>query len=116
MALLAVRAQLPGMAILMARQAGRVKAFESLVQVANFDLSAISWRDVSGVVTLFAAQAGVAAQQRVPGLAMVEFVLGRIPFDDLEVLAIMLRMAARAIQIALARADHAPVEALTCAD
>ena len=40
-ALLAVRAQLPGMAIFMTRQTGRVKSFEGLVQIANFDLPAI---------------------------------------------------------------------------
>ena len=67
-------------------------------------------------MALFAAQAGVPAQQRVAGQAMVEFVLGRLPFDDSEVLAVMLSMAASAIHIALARADRAPVVALMRAD
>ena len=40
-ALLAVRAQLPGMTILMTGQTGRMKPFERLVQVASPDLPAV---------------------------------------------------------------------------
>ena len=65
-----------------------------------------------GVVTLLAVQAGVAAQQRIAGLAVVELLLGRLPFVDAEVLAVMLRMAAYTIHGALGPVNHAPMVAL----
>ncbi len=68
-----------------------------------------------GVVTLLAVQPGVAAQQRIAGLAMVELLLGCLPFVDAEVFAVMLRMAACAILVLLCPVNYAPMVALVLA-
>ena len=60
-------------------------------------------------MTLLAVQAGVAAQQRIAGLAVIELLLGRLPFVDAELLSVVLRMAAHTIHGALGPVNHAPV-------
>ena len=66
-------------------------------------------------MTLLAMQTGVAAQQRIARLAMVEFLPGSLPFVDAEVFAVMLRMAAHTILIALGPVDNPPMVALVLA-
>ena len=111
-AFLAVRAQLAGMGVGMARLTSRMEPFEGPVQVGDLDLPAVGQKDVLGVVTLLAVQAGVAAHERISGLLMVELLLGCLPFVDAEVLAVMLRMAAHAVHVALCPVNHAPMVAL----
>src|ERR1035441_1746800 len=66
-------------------------------------------------MTLLAAQTGVTAQQRIAGLAMVELLLGCLPFVDTEGFAVMLRVAPCAILVAFCRVDRAPMVALVLA-
>jgi len=66
-------------------------------------------------MTLLAVQTGVATHERIAGLAVVELLLGRLPFVDAEVLAVMLRMAAHTIHVALGPVHHPPVVALVLA-
>ena len=68
-----------------------------------------------GVVTLLAVQTGVAAHQRIAGLAVVELLFGRLPLVDAELLAVMFCVAARTIHVALGLVNHAPMVALALA-
>lgn len=49
--------------------------------------------------------------QRVPGLAMIEFAGRGLPLDDVEILAVVLGVTARAILAAAGVLDHLRVEA-----
>ena len=61
------------------------------------------------VMALLAMQSGMAPDQRIAGLAVVEFVLGGGPADDVEVLAVVFGMATRAIDVSLGPVDHPSV-------
>ncbi len=50
------------------------------------------------------------AQERITGLPMIEFARGSLPFDDVEVLAEMVGVAARAILLATDVLDHASMK------
>jgi hypothetical protein len=52
---------------------------------------------MGGSVAFLARNTGVTAFQLVPGELVIEFVLGRFPVNQMEVLAIVLQVAAHAI-------------------
>lgn len=113
--LLAVGPQLPGVPILVAGEAGRMEPFEGRVQISKADLLTIGRRYIFGVVALLAAERGMAALQQVAGLAMIEFRLGCVPFENAEILAVVLGVAACAIDIALGGVHYVPVQAFAIA-
>lgn len=108
---LAVVAELPGVMIFVARQTGRMQTLERMGKVLDHNDLPVRRRDVLGVVALLAFQLRMLAEQRVAGLLVVEFLLGGIPLEDAEILAIMLGVAAGAVGVAFAPVDHAPVHA-----
>lgn len=97
----AVRSQLPAMFIGMAVRAGRRQAQQGMVAIPHPDGDALRLHDVLRIVAAVASQAGVLAHQRIAGLAMIELALRRVPFDDVEVLAVMLGVAAGAVFVKL---------------
>ncbi len=101
----AIGAELASMAVLVAGETGGVQAHEGMSQVLHGDIFSSRRRDVSGVMTLFAFQAGVTAFEGVAGGAVVEIVFGFGPVDDAEVLAVVFRVAAGAIHVALFRLE-----------
>jgi len=111
MAFLAVGAELAGVWIFVARQAGRVHSFEGPVEIANHDPFVVGHRDVFGIVTRSALQTGVAPFQDVSCLAVVKLIFGSVPLEDAEVLAVVLGMASRAIVVAFGTVNHASMHA-----
>lgn len=109
MARLAVRAELSCVMIFVARQTRRMQPLEGVSQIVVHDDLPVRSRDVLRVVAVLALQLRVLAQQRIAGLSVVEFLLGGIPLEDAEILAIVLGVAARAVCIAFAAVDHLPV-------
>ena len=106
---LAVARQLPGVMVFVARQTSRMQPLECVGQIVVHDDLPVRGRDVLRVVAVLALQLRVLTQQRIAGLVMVEFLFGGIPLEDAEILAIVLGVAARAVCVAFAPVDHAPV-------
>lgn len=100
-ALFAVSSQLLPMDILMTAQASSVESLQCLVQIFDLDNLAIHSGYVLGIVTFLTSQPGVFSHQRVPGLLVVEFLLGSVPFVDPEVAAVMFGMTAHAVRVTL---------------
>jgi len=111
-ALLAIRTQLAGMAILVARAAGGGEAQERLAQFLGRNVLALADRYAGGVVALLALESGVPAEEGKAGFAVVELFLGRRPADDAEFCAVVFGMATRAVEVSLSAVDGAAVIAL----
>lgn len=79
---------------------------EGAVQVLAFDRGALGLRNVARVVALLAGKLRVLALQQVPGFAVVKSLLGRLPMDQEEILAVVFGMTANAVSVGAGRADH----------
>ena len=108
----AVLAQLALMPVRVAREAVAGEAQERSVQILDLDGGFHRGRDVRRSVALLTRQAGVLPLQNVAGLAVVESLLRRLPMDKLEILSIMVGVAAGAIFIARQRIPNNGVESL----
>jgi hypothetical protein len=97
------------MSVFMTSEAGWVQAFKGPVQILHQDTLTVCLSYVTGVVALLASQAGVTSLQKISGSSVIELRFRFGPLKDLEVFAIVLGVAACAIQIALARIDGTPV-------
>ena len=115
MALLAVGPELAAMLILMTGETSWMKPFERLAEVVYLDLLPVGRRNIPGVMALLATEAGMAADQRIACLAMIELLFRCLPFENAEAFAIVLGVASRAIGIALGRVHYAPVHAFAVA-
>ena len=110
---LAFGAHLPGVMIFVARQTGWMQSFEGARQVVIHDALPVDRRNVFGIMALFAFQLRVLAEQRIPGLFVIEFLFGGIPLEDAEIFTIVLSVAPRAIVVPFCVVDDTPVHALT---
>ena len=108
---LAVGTELTRVAVFVTGQAGGVQPLESASRT-DHDVLAVGFGNMPGIVALRTLQRGVPPLQGVAGLAVVEVVLRRRPANDSEVLAVVLGVAARAIEIAGCAVDDSPVVAL----
>ena len=96
----AVCAHLSPMLVLMARQALWLQTEVGAVQVAHANAFPFLWRDVLRSVATFALQPHVTAHQRVPRLAVIEFLKADFPQNRNEVAAVVFRMTLDASVIA----------------
>lgn len=81
-----------------------------MVQILDLDARAVGFQNVLCVVASIARQSGVLADEWITGLPMIEFAGRGIPFDDVEVLAKVVGVAACAVFLAVGVLDHASVE------
>jgi hypothetical protein len=109
---LTLGAQLSGMMIFVASEAGRVQTLEGLRQVVNHDVFTVGRGNVFGIMAVLALQLRMLAEQRVTGLLMVELFLGCLPFEDAKPLAVMLGMTAGAIRVVLGVVGDPPMHTL----
>ena len=111
-ALGAIRIQLAAMLVGVARRATAGEPEISMVGRSHPDGFPGGWRHVVRRVAAFAGDPGVLANQRVTGLPMIEIVVRRFPFDDVELGAQMFGVAADAILIARGTLHDSGVETL----
>ena len=97
MAFLAVTAQLAAVFVNVAARALRGKPKVGTGEVLHLDALFRRRSDAGGCVALNAFEPGVTAQQRIPGLLMLEFLSRRVPLDDVEFVSVVVGMAADAL-------------------
>ena len=96
-ALEAVLAELSLVRVLMARPALLRQPKEGAVQVFHLDQRPDGALDVSGGMALAASDPRVLSLQRITRFVVVEFLQGRLPVNQREIFAVVLRVALRAI-------------------
>jgi len=106
-----VLAQLAAMRVCVAGKAIAREAEESAVQIRALNGGALRLGDVARIVALLARKLRVLALEDVSGLAVVESLLGRLPVDQAEGLAVVFGMAANTVLVGAGRADHGGMEA-----
>jgi len=111
-ALGAIRIQLAAMFVGVARGATAGEPEISMVGRLHPDDFPGGWRHVVCRVAAFAGDSGVLAHQRVTGLPMIEVVVRRFPFDDVEPGAQMFGVAADAVLVTRRTLHDSGVETL----
>lgn len=87
----------------------------SMVQINHSNVLALSGRYMTGRVAAVAGDFGVLTFESVPCLPVIEVVMGRFPFDDVELSPQVLGMATDAVLIACQVLGYSGVEApLVC--
>ncbi len=97
------------MLVFMARETIPRKAEKRAIQVLYLDLAAFGRRNMGGRVALLAGEARVLPLQNIASLAVVELFLRRVPVNQLEGLAVVLGMAARAVLLTGGHVDDCGV-------
>lgn len=99
------------MTIFVAGEAIAREAEESTVQIRALNGGALGFGNVARIVALLARKLCVLTLKDVSGLAVVESLLGRLPVDQAEGLAVVFGMAANTVLVGAGRADHGGMEA-----
>ena len=108
----AVLTQLALMPVSVTREAVPGEAQKGSVQILDLDGGFHRGRDVRRSVALLTRHAGVLPLQNIAGLTVVKSLLRRLPADELEILSVVVGVAAGAIFIARQRIPNYGVESL----
>ena len=106
----AILAQLTLMAVNVAGEAVARETQKCSVQILDLDRRSFGGRDVRGSMALLASDGSVFPLECITCLSVVEFLLRRFPVDHLEILTIVIRVAADAILAARLKIDDGRVE------
>jgi len=86
------------------------------IQIRHANAFAGRLNDVAGVMALATPKRGMAALKRISGFAVIEFVPRCRPTHDVEVLAVVFRVAPRAIQLSLPGVENTSVISVSLRD
>lgn len=109
-ATLAIPSELTAMHVLMALRTLARQTQVRTLQVLHLDALALDFRDARRVVALRTLKLSVLAFERVTRRRVIELAGRRVPLDELEVLAVVLGMAAGACLVRALRAHQRRVE------
>ena len=107
----AIGPELTPVLVCMTGSAGRGDAQIGVVQVLHLDARTIGLQNPLRVMAALAGESCMLASQRVASLPMIELASRRLPFDDVEIFAVMLGVAARAVLPAIRVLHHPCVKA-----